>query len=204
MSQVSCRHLLLFHPTGNPLVELVKGATQLRVVLGSLGNDLSQPWTQEPVIANQWRTLSLDVAAVEDRCHCVSFEPTPQEVHLRTAAWFDDQEVFDFIAAHLPLITTHSMRHYIQASQARKAGLDWRKYLRGRWMPDAMRLAAELRDDPGFPTEKDRVRAFIDRSGGSRSTFYNYLKKLPAADKAPQIELANGKTADPAPEKVPA
>src|SRR4051794_13008113 len=51
MSQVSCGHLSLFHPTGNPLVELVKGAAQLRVVLGLLGNDLSQPWAQEPIIS---------------------------------------------------------------------------------------------------------------------------------------------------------
>jgi len=42
------------------------------------------------IIANQWKTLNEDVAAIEDRGHVVLFEPTPEEVHHRTAEWFQD------------------------------------------------------------------------------------------------------------------
>ena len=40
------------------------------------------------IIANEWRTLDRNVAAVEDRGICILFEPSPLEVHVRTGAGF--------------------------------------------------------------------------------------------------------------------
>jgi hypothetical protein len=62
MSQVLRRHLLLLHPTSNPLIELVKGSAQLGVVPGFLGDVLSQPGAQDSVLragAKQGGSLAL-------------------------------------------------------------------------------------------------------------------------------------------------
>src|SRR6266446_9326676 len=56
------------------------------------------------IIANCWRTLNEHVAAVGDRGRVVLFEPTALEVHERTAQWFWDQEIFDFLGEHLHLL----------------------------------------------------------------------------------------------------
>src|SRR5207249_3818093 len=83
------------------------------------------------IIANEWRTLSGNVAAVEDRGHVILFRPTALEVHLRTALWFWDQEIFDFIGERLHLIAEPLMRAYVGAHELKRAGLDWRRILLG-------------------------------------------------------------------------
>ena len=74
------------------------------------------------------------LASVEDRGHLLSFAPTPPEVHRRTAEWFWDQEVFDFIGAHLHLPawgpTVHDVRPHLPA---------------GRWVSAAIHDADEAR-----------------------------------------------------------
>jgi hypothetical protein len=82
------------------------------------------------IITNEWRTLNRNVAALQDRGHVVIFEPTPQEVHTRTAEWYWDQEIYDFVGERLNLIQEASMRHYVAAWELKEAGLDWRSLLR--------------------------------------------------------------------------
>src|SRR5439155_8363184 len=60
------------------------------------------------LVGNDWQTLNTDVAALEDRGHLLLFEPAPLEVHRQAARWFWDQEIFDFVADHLHLVTQHS------------------------------------------------------------------------------------------------
>ena len=84
------------------------------------------------IVANDWRTLNANVAALEDRGHVLAFEPAALEVRLRTATWFWDQEVFDWIGAHLHLITRPSMRHYHAAWEQKQAGLEWRENMLAR------------------------------------------------------------------------
>src|SRR6202035_6054621 len=62
-----------------------------------------------------------------DRGHLVIFEPSPLEVHSHTAAWFWDQEIYDFMGERLHLIRDSSMRHYVAAWELKQAGLDWRR-----------------------------------------------------------------------------
>ena len=100
------------------------------------------------IIANDWRTLNVNVSAVEDRGHLLVFEPTALEVHLRTATWFWDQEVFDWIGTHLHLIERPSMRLYYAAWEQKQAGLEWRENLLARWLSGPRLLAAQLRADP--------------------------------------------------------
>src|SRR4051812_7052765 len=62
------------------------------------------------VIANEWKTLNANVAAVEDRGHAIAFEPPPGEVHGRVASWFWDSEIYYFIGERLGLVARPTMR----------------------------------------------------------------------------------------------
>ena len=46
------------------------------------------------IITNEWKTLNRNVAALQDRGHVVIFDPSPLEVHLRTAEWFRQRSVY--------------------------------------------------------------------------------------------------------------
>jgi hypothetical protein len=45
------------------------------------------------------------------------------------ASWFKDAEIFQFIRDRLHLIAEPTMRHYVNASKIKVAGLDWRAAL---------------------------------------------------------------------------
>jgi hypothetical protein len=82
------------------------------------------------LIANEWRTTNANVRALEDRAIILHFDPSNAEVHRRVGEWFQDPEVFEFIAGIMPSVSAISMRHYCKGSQLRRAGLpDWRKSL---------------------------------------------------------------------------
>ena len=142
------------------------------------------------IIANEWKTLNEHVAALEDRGHLLAFEPDAPEVHRRTAEWFDDQEVFDFLAEWLHAIPNPSMRHYVRARELKQAGgIDWKEDLLKRWLPPRRRLAACLKADESFTCEEDRVRAFAEQGGGSRATYFRYAKLLEPPAAPPRIVL---------------
>jgi hypothetical protein len=130
------------------------------------------------IIANRWSTVNADVAALEDRGHMIVFEPSPIEIHRQTALWFHDQEVFDFISDHLHLITNHSFRTYVLAFELKKARMDWRRTILSRFLSGPALLVAQLKADPTFRSEEERVKAFREAGGGSRATCFNYGKKL--------------------------
>jgi hypothetical protein len=150
------------------------------------------------LITNAWETINKHVEAVEDRAHVLVFEPGALEVHLQVAGWFWDQEIFEFIGEHLGLIARPSMREYRLAWERKRSGLPWRDYLLGRWLTGKQRLVAQLITDPTFPSEEDRARAFRERGGGNRATYFNVKRSLPHRAEAPRIELANRPPDDPA------
>ena len=80
--------------------------------------------TSAIIIANDWRTLNENVAAVQDRGHVLSFEPTPAKVHRRVGEWFEDEEIYAWFGRHLRVIAKPSMRHYVRAKELKAAGLD--------------------------------------------------------------------------------
>jgi len=141
------------------------------------------------LIGNDWKTLNADVAALEDRGHVLFFEPTALEVHRQAAGWFWDQEIFDFVAGHLHLIAQHSLRTYGQASELKRAGLDWRRAVLSRCLSGSALLVARLQADPSFASEAARVQAFIAVGGGCRATYYHYARKLRPRANAPRIVL---------------
>ncbi len=142
------------------------------------------------IITNGWRTISKNVEALEDRGHVISFEPAALEVHARTAEWFWDQEVFDFVAEHLHLIATPSMRDYVKGAQQKKGGLNWRNALLSKWgLADARLLVAQLMADPSYETEKQRAQAFVAKGGGCRATYFNHARKVKAPIAVPPIAV---------------
>lgn len=149
------------------------------------------------VIANEWRSLTADVAALEDRGHIISFEPTVVEVHRQAAAWFWDQEVFDFIADHLHLLGRHSLRTYVLAWELKQAGLDWRAGVLGRCLTGPALAVARLKADPAYPNEEERVRAFVASGEGCRASYFNHARKLKPTGTRPDLMLTQ--TGPPAP-----
>jgi hypothetical protein len=153
---------------------------------------LSVPLTFETtshvlVIANAWKSLNENVAALEDRGHVILFEPDALEVHVRVAEWFEDQEVFDFLAEWLHLIKTPSMRFYTKTIELKNAGFDWKDYFLRQFLTDAQRVAARFRFDPSFASEEERVRAFRAATGKCRATYYNLVRGLKPPAPPPKI-----------------
>ena len=130
------------------------------------------------IIANQWKALNADVAALEDRGHCLEFAPSTLEVHRQAAEWFWDQEIFDFVGAHLHFTNQHSLRTYVLAWELKKAGLDWRQAVLSRCLTGVALAVAKLKSTLSFASEEDRVRAFVAAGLGCRATYFNYAKRL--------------------------
>ena len=91
----------------------------------------------------------------------------------------------------LPWLAEPSMRHYVAGWELKQAGLDWRSLLLSRCLSGRALLVAQLKADPRYASEGDRVQAFLAQGGGSRSTYFNWSRKLQAQEKAPPIQLAN-------------
>ncbi len=141
--------------------------------------------TSSPVaiLGNDWRTLNRNVAALEDRGHVLFFDPPPAEVHRRVSEgrWFEDREILAFIGEHLRRLESLSLRDYVKAGEMKADGRDWRAWLRRRWFDERTALVADLRDDPSFPNEEDRVRRFMALGAGSRATYFRRKQDLPPA-----------------------
>src|SRR5712692_5470956 len=141
------------------------------------------------LVGNDWKTLNADVAALEDRGHLLLFEPTPLEVHRQAARWFWDQEIFDFIADHLHLTAQHSLRTYCHAWELKRADLDWRQGVLCRCLTGVALAVAKLKANPGFASEDERVRAFVESGAGCRASYFRHAKKLHLAASPAKILL---------------
>lgn len=130
------------------------------------------------IIANEWKTLDRNVAAVQDRGHVIRFEPTAAEVHREVQSWFRDKEIYDWYGEHLALVTAPSMRQYVRAAELKAAGLDWRSIVLQDVLPPTTSLVAQLKADRRLRSEAERVREFARRGGGCRATYFNHAKRL--------------------------
>jgi hypothetical protein len=130
------------------------------------------------IIANEWKTLDKNVAAVQDRGHVIQFAPSAAEVHHAVRTWFEDDEIYDWFGEHLGLLTKPSMRQYVRAAELKAAGLDWRSMLLRETLPPTTSLVAKLKADSRLNSEADRVREFVRLGGGCRATYFNHAKRL--------------------------
>src|SRR3954464_12436349 len=132
------------------------------------------------IITNDWRTLNKNVAALQDRGHVLLFQPTAAEVHAQAGKWFDNREIYDWLAANLHRIREPSLRHYVRAKELKAAGMDWTEVLAAEAENRRARLAAELLTSATYASTAARVQAFVEQGGGCRATFFNYRRKLGA------------------------
>jgi hypothetical protein len=98
--------------------ELVKRVSWHTDAPTLLRDEIPQEFTttsRVAIIANDWKTLNRDVAALQDRGHVVLFRPSVGEIHRRTAEWFWDQQIFDFLGERSHWLQEASMRHYLAA-----------------------------------------------------------------------------------------
>ncbi len=130
------------------------------------------------IIANDWKTLNKNVAALQDRGHVVFFEPSAAEIHAQAGTWFDDAEIYAWFAANLHRVHTPSLRHYVRARELKAAGMDWTEILAEGDDNRRARLAAELLASAAYDSIEARAQAFVKQGGGCRATFYNYRRNL--------------------------
>lgn len=146
------------------------------------------------LIANEWRSLNPNVRALEDRAIILHFNPSNAEVHRKVGEWFDDTEVYAFLAGLMPMIPFVSMRHYCKGSQLRRAGLpDWQASLVQMAIANS-RLASvfAVRVDPTLQSERERVDRFMTLTGCSRATYFRLKSRLPNSTSHEPIQARTG------------
>lgn len=150
------------------------------------------------ILANDWKSLNANVAAVEDRGHLIQFAPSTEEVHRRSASWFWDQEVHDFVGHHLHLAETLSMRDYRLAWELKQAELPWQRFLWQRWgIADALRSVAELRADASFESDEARISAFVAQGHGDREAYLRLAAQLQPAEQSLPMNLGGTPPREP-------
>jgi len=166
VTQVLYRRNLAFTYINSPNLELLSFSTSSKVT----------------IIANKFVFGRTDeYEAILDRGHLIYFDPTPVEVHKHTAAWFWDQQIFGFVGQRLNMIDKISARVYRKAWERKKAGGDWKKLIEQKHCRDAALMTVQaLETDHACRTGKDRERRFIETTGMSRATYYNYKRELDA------------------------
>jgi hypothetical protein len=130
------------------------------------------------IIANDWKTLNKNVAALQDRGHVLHFQPSAAEVHAQAGKWFEDPEIYAWFGANLHRVREPSLRHYVRAKELKAAGMDWTSILPAEEENPRARLAAELLASTEHTTTAARVKAFVEKGGGCRATFFNYRRKV--------------------------
>jgi hypothetical protein len=135
-------------------------------------------------IANDWLPRNAHSKALEDRAHKLFFNPPAVEVHRYVGTWFDDTEIYDFIEARIDLFMNLSSRLYLLARERKAAGRrpdgeDWKDFIiRQTILAGPSALVARILADPRNSTTQDQEQAFIELGGGSRSTFFEHLRRI--------------------------
>ena len=142
------------------------------------------------ILANDWRTLNAHVTGLQDRGHVIVFTPSALEVHRCAATWFWDQEIFDGVGQWLHLLKRPSLRLYVELSELKQAQMPWREVLLSRCLRQCPCLGGGPGiGRPGFANEAARVAAFVARTGGSRSSYFNWKQKLEPIEAVPSLVL---------------
>ena len=120
--------------------------------------------------------------AILDRGHVFYFDPPALERHKYVASWFHDQEIHDYVGAHLHLINNLTARTYNLLDQKKRAGHDWQQYFMDRFCHDTLlQMVQQLENDDSHKSVEDRVRKFVGRGLGCRRTYFNYKDELSAS-----------------------
>jgi hypothetical protein len=112
-------------------------------------------------------------------------------VHRHAALWFWDQEVFDFVGRRPHLMAQPSLRTYLHAWELKQAGLNWRQGVLSRFVTGVALAVAQLKANPHFTSEAQRVQAFVQSGAGCRATYFHHAKKIQPVKAPPKITLSH-------------
>jgi hypothetical protein len=68
--------------------------------------------------------------------------------------------------------------YYVRARELKAACMDWTEVLAENADNWRARLAAEIHASTAYQSTMDRVRAFQQRRGGCRATYFNHVRRL--------------------------
>ena len=94
-------------------------------------------------------------------------------MHRKASEWFKDEEIYAWFGKNLHRIAEPSFRYYVRAGELKAAGTDWTEVLELEADNRRARLAAEILASDVYQSTMDKVRAFVQRGGGCRATFFN-------------------------------
>jgi hypothetical protein len=143
---------------------------QARLITGAGSTALEPIWCTV-WIANDWKTLNKNAAALQDWGHVLLFEPSAAEVHAQAGKWFVDREIYEWFAANLHRVRDPSTRHDVRARELKAAGMHWTDVLAVVDENRRARLAAELLASAVYGCMAARVKAFVAQGVGCRATF---------------------------------
>jgi hypothetical protein len=130
------------------------------------------------IICNDWRTLNINVSALQDRGHVLVFKPSAAELHRKAGEWFKDAEIYEWFGENLHRIAAPSFRYYVRAAELKAAGMAWAEVLEQEAENKRAQIAAEILASAVYRTTMERVRAFVREGGGCRATYFNYVRRL--------------------------
>jgi len=132
------------------------------------------------LIANEWKSLNPNVRALEDRAIILHFDPPSCEVHRKVGEWFDDTDVYSYLAKVMTAVPAISMRHYVKGSQLRRAGLDdWRTSLLQMVVPNALDACMiAVQTDPSLRSEEERADRYVAMTQCHRATYFRRKARM--------------------------
>jgi hypothetical protein len=84
--------------------------------------------------------------------------------------------IYGWFASNLHRVREPSLRHYVRAKELKAAGMDWTEVLAEEVENRRARLVTEILASPEYDSTAARVKAFVERQGGCRATFFNYQR----------------------------
>ena len=81
-----------------------------------------------------------------------------------------------------------SFCHYVRAAELKAAGMVWTEMLEPEEENGRARLAAEILASAAYQTTMAKVRAFVQRGGGCRATYFNHVRRLNGAGAGKTVE----------------
>ena len=142
------------------------------------------------MLGNDVENVSKNLAAVLDRALVVTFMPSAAALHAEAARWFKDEEIYEFIGRHLPIITTPSFRDYDIAQRRKELGRDWQKTLLNRWVDDEkVALYIRVSSEHALCTSAQRETRFAELGGGSRDTYMRAQRRYRQLTQVATVKL---------------
>ena len=100
--------------------------------------------------------------AILDRRHVYYFDPPALDRHRYVATWFHDQEIHDFVGAHLHLVNDLTARTYNLLDQKKRPRHDWKQYFFDRFCHGSVLQVVQQLENDNRGDDDDRRKHRLD------------------------------------------